>query len=200
MAGHDCGLPEEAGDQDQVRGDQMKNFMIYMVGISGSGKTTIAQALEQEIRKRTQLRLQLIDGDTIRSEFGGVFGYTYEERMKCNQAVRVVAKYLIRNGISVILAQVAASEVMRQNVRRDFTDISDYIEIYVKCSVEECMRRDVKGYYKKLRSGEMENLNGANDVFEVPRHAEIVIDTEQVSVEEAVDSIMRYLEEKGYGV
>lgn len=200
MASHDCGLPEEAGDQDQVRGDQMKNFMIYMVGISGSGKTTIATALEQEIRERMHQKLQLIDGDTIRSEFGGIFGYTYEERMKCNQAVRVVAKYLIRNGISVILAQVAASEVMRQNVRRDFADISDYIEIYVKCSVEECMRRDVKGYYKKLKSGEMENLNGANDVFEIPMHAEIVIDTEQVPVEEAVDSIMRYLEDKGYGV
>lgn len=200
MAGHDCRLPEEAGDQDQVRGDQMKNFMIYIVGISGSGKTTIAQALEQEIRERLHQKLQLIDGDTIRSEFGGVFGYTYEERMKCNQAVRVVAKYLIRNDISVVLTQVGAYETMRQNVRKDFVGISDYIEIYVKCSVEECMRRDVKGYYKKLKAGEMENLNGANDVFEIPQNAEIVIDTEQVSVDEAVDSIMRYLEDKGYGV
>ncbi len=178
----------------------MKNFMIYMVGISGSGKTTIAQALEQEIRERLHQKLQLIDGDRIRSEFGGVFGYTYEERMKCNQAVRVVAKYLIRNDISVVLTQVGAYEAMRQNVRKDFAEISDYIEIYVKCSVEECMRRDVKGYYKKLKSGEMDNLNGVNDVFEIPQNAEIVIDTEQVSVDEAVDSIMRYLEDKGYGV
>ncbi len=176
----------------------MKRFMIYMVGISGSGKTTIARALEKEIGKRSGLKMQLIDGDIIRGEFGGVFGYTYEERMKCNQAVRVVVKYLIQNDISVVLSQVGAYEAMRRNVRNDFSGLSDYIEIYVKCSVEECMRRDVKGYYKKHEQGEMENLNGVSDTFEIPQNAELVIDTEKVTVEEAVGSILRYLEEKGY--
>lgn len=176
----------------------MKKFMIYMVGISGSGKTTIAEALEREIRQKSSLKMQFIDGDVIRSEFGNVFGYTYEERMKCNQAVCVVAKYLIRNDISVILAQVGAYEAMRQNVRNDFSSLADYIEIYVKCSVDECMRRDVKGYYKKQKSGEMKNLNGVNDKFEVPQNPEIVIDTEKVSVDEAVNKIICFLEDRGY--
>lgn len=176
----------------------MKKFMIYMVGISGSGKTTIAEALEKEIRRRSDLKMQFIDGDVIRSEFGDIFGYTYEERMKCNQAVRVVVKYLLRNDISVILAQVGAYEIMRQNVRNDFCGLADYIEIYVKCSVKECARRDVKGYYKKQKSEKMENLNGANDEYDVPRNAELVIDTEKVSVDEAVNRIINYLEDKGY--
>lgn len=178
----------------------MKKFMIYMVGISGSGKTTIATALEKEIKHRMDLKIQFIDGDVIRSEFGNIFGFSREERMKCNQAVRVVIKYLIRNHISVILAQVGAYEAMRNNVRNDFCKEADYIEVYVKCSLEECARRDVKGYYKKLQSGEMENLNGVDDIYEIPQHSDIVIDTEKETVSEAVQKIMAYLKEKGYGI
>ena len=176
----------------------MKNFMIYMVGISGSGKTTIAKALEKKLIERDKCKFQFIDGDVVRAEFGGIFGYTYEERMKCNRATCVLSKYLIQNGISVILAQVGAYEAMRTQVRNNFED--NYIEIYVKCSYEECARRDVKGYYAKQKRGEMENLNGANDTFEIPEHSNIVIDTEKVSVEEAVEMILTYLEEQGYTV
>ena len=174
----------------------MKNFMIYMVGRSGSGKTTIAKALEKELLVQEKCKFQFIDGDVVRAEFGGIFGYTYEERMKCNRATCVLAKYLIKNEISVILAQVGAYETMRTQVRNNFAD--NYIEIYVKCSYEECARRDVKGYYAKQKRGEMENLNGANDTFEIPEYSSIVIDTEKVSVEEAVQMILTYLEEHEY--
>lgn len=172
-----------------------KKFMIYMVGRSGSGKTTIANALEEELRKKGMQRLQVIDGDVIRQQFGGIFGYTYEERMKCNQAVRVVVKYLLENDISVILSQVAAYNMMRQKTREAFPE--EYIEVYVKCSYEECARRDVKGYYKKQQNGEMENLNGANDTYEIPQNSDIVIDTEKENVSEAVQKIVSYLEELG---
>lgn len=176
----------------------MKNFMMYMVGISGSGKTTIAKALEAELQRRGKCKFQFIDGDVVRAEFGGIFGYTYEERMKCNRATCVVSKYLIQNDVSVILAQVGAYEKMREQVRNNFKD--NYIEIYVKCSYEECARRDVKGYYAKQKRGEMDNLNGANDTFEVPEHSNIVIDTEKTSVEAAVEIIISYLEDNGYTV
>lgn len=175
-----------------------KNFMLYMVGRSGSGKTTIANALEQALRKKGMQNLQVIDGDVIRHQFGDVFGYTYEERMKCNKAIRVVVKYLLQNHISVVLAQVAAYSEMRQKVRETFSN--EYVEVYVRCSYEECARRDVKGYYKKQQNGEMDNLNGADDIYETPQNSDIVIDSEKETVSEAVQKIMAYLEAEGYGI
>jgi adenylylsulfate kinase len=177
---------------------ESKVFMMYMVGMSGSGKTTIAAALEAALKDRGMEHLQVIDGDVIRGQFGGIFGYTYEERMKCNQAVRVVVDYLIKNGISVILTQVAAYEEMRQLVRKQFDE--HYIQVYVKCSYEECARRDVKGYYKKNLTGEVQHLNGADDAYEVPADSDIVVDTEKEALDEEVKKILQFLEENGYGV
>ena len=171
-----------------------RKFMMYMVGRSGSGKTTIARAVEEELKRRGVCHLQVIDGDVIREQFGGIFGYTYEERMRCNQAVRVVVQYLLDNGISVILSQVAAYEEMRRRVREQFEE--EYIEVYIKCSYEECARRDVKGYYEKQKNGEMQNLNGANDTYEIPQNSNIVIDTEKETIQEAVQKIVSYLSEK----
>lgn len=197
---YDDGLPEKADHKNQIGSHAMddKTFMMYVIGISGSGKTTIANALEKELKIRGLNRLQVIDGDVIRSQFGGIFGYTYEERMKCNQAVRVVVQYLLDNGINVILTQVAAYEEMRARVRNQFGD--KYIEVYVKCSHEECARRDVKGYYKLQKDGLMQNLNGTDDVYEEPKHSHIVIDTEKENVEQAVGEIVEYLRGKNYVV
>lgn len=173
-------------------------FMIYMVGRSGSGKTTIADALANKLQEKGIKHLQVIDGDVIRQQFGGIFGYTYEERMKCNQAVRVVIQYLLDNGISVILTQVAPYEEMRAKVREQFQE--KYIEIFIKCSYEECSKRDVKGYYQKQKNGEMANLNGADDIYEIPESSDMVIDTERESVPESVQKITLYLKEAGYGI
>lgn len=175
-----------------------KKFMMYMIGRSGSGKTTIANALAEELRKRGMRNLQVIDGDVIREQFGGIFGYTREERIKCNQAVRVVIKYLLDNDISVILAQVAPYEEIRQLVKNQFEN--EYIEVYIKCSYEECARRDVKGYYRKEMNGQMANLNGANDVYEIPLNSDVIIDTENETVEVAIDKISTYLEANSYGI
>lgn len=170
-----------------------KIFMMYIIGRSGSGKSTIANALEMELRDAGIQHLQIIDGDIIRRQFGDIFGYSYEERMKCNQVVRVVVQYLINNGISVVLAQVAGYKEMRCKMKEQFKD--NYIEVYVKCSYEECAKRDPKGYYKKQVEGKMYNLNGADDVFDIPKDSDIVIDSERETVSEAVKKIITYLEE-----
>ena len=175
----------------------MKPFFIYLIGISGSGKTTIAIELEKRLQNRGIEKLQFIDGDVIRDELSNIFGYTFDERMKNNKVVCVVASYLIRNGISVILTQVAAYKKMRDQVRSFFSD--SYVEVYVKCSEKECARRDVKGYYNNAKDGKMNNLNGFNDEYEVPQNSSVIVDTEKMSVEECVDRIMEYLE-INYGV
>lgn len=175
----------------------MKSFLIYIIGISGSGKTTISVELEKKLRERGIRRLQFIDGDVIREELNGIFGYTFEERIKNNRVVCVVASYLIRNGINIILAQVAPYEKIREQVRSFFQD--SYVEVYVKCSPEECAKRDVKGHYTKAKCGKLENLNGFNEGYEIPSKSDIVVDTEIMSVDECVNTIVAYLEEK-YGV
>lgn len=171
------------------------SYIIYMIGTSGSGKTTLANALEERLIKKGVKKLQVIDGDIIREQLGNMFGYTYEERMKCNQVVRIVVQYLLENNISVILTQVAAYEEMRRKMREHFKE--KYIEIYVKCSYEECAKRDVKGYYKKQKEGLIENLNGAGDIYEVPLNSNLIIDTEKESVDSAVDKILEYLTYEG---
>jgi len=169
-----------------------QGYLLYLVGISGSGKSTIANELENVLREKGVEKLQVIDGDTIRQELGGIFGYTFEERMKNNQVVRVIVKYLLNNGISVILSQVGAYRQMRDKMRETFQ--KQYLEIYVKCSLEECKRRDVKGYYQK----KLGNLNGLTDRFEEPEQSELIIDTEKENVKQAVQKIIQYLEENHY--
>ncbi len=177
----------------------MKIFTICFTGISGSGKTTLAEALEKELKSKLGLsNVQLLDGDVIRRQLGNLFGFTREERLKNNRVIRILSQYLNQNNINVILALVAPYEEMRQLMRSMLSDY--YIEVYVKCSYQECVRRDVKGYYKQCQEGKLENLNGANDVFELPMQSEIVIDTEKESVEAGVKKILDYLVEHGYGV
>lgn len=174
-----------------------KKFMMYVIGRSGSGKTTITKALEEQLKKRIK-DFQLIDGDIIRQQFGGIFGYTREERLKCNQAVRVVVQYLLDHNISVILTQVAPYEEIRNLVKKQFSE--EYIEVYVRCSYEECAKRDVKGYYKKQMEGKITNLNGVDGTFDIPTDSDIVIDSEKETVSEAVQKIITYLKEQEYGI
>lgn len=179
------------------RDSKMKIFTLCFTGISGSGKTTLANALLKEFDTK-KIKVQMIDGDILREQLGNLFGYTKEERYKNNQVVRVLADYLNRNSVNVILTLVAPYEDMRKKMRETFGEA--YVEVYVKCSLEECERRDVKGYYRKIKEGKMENLNGSNDIYEIPQNSEIVIDTEQENVDQGVNKIKKYLLENGYGI
>lgn len=141
-------------------------------------------------------KLQVIDGDELRDELGNLFGYTREERMKQSHVVRTLVKYLNKNDINTLVAVVAPYEEMRQEFREYIK--KTYVEVYVKCSLAECSRRDVKGYFAKNRKGEMNNLNCADDTYEIPLTSDIIIDTEQTTVDEAVGRIINYLKQKDY--
>jgi len=171
----------------------MKVFTLCFTGISGSGKTTLANGVGEYL-KRCEIPVQVIDGDILRGELGNLFGYTREERMKQNRIVRVLAGYLNRNDISTIVAVVAPFEDMRRQMREVLGE--GYIQVYLDCPVEECAKRDVKGYYKKKEK--MENFSGVSDTLEIPENSELVIDTVHLTVEESVEKIVGYLKKRGY--
>lgn len=170
-------------------------FILCLIGVSGSGKTTLASALKEKLNQH-QVRNQVIDGDILRDDLGNLFGYTYEERMKQNKVVQVLAKYLVLNDINCIISIVAPYETMRKNMRQNLGQ--NYIQCYLDCDVSVCAKRDVKGYYKKAKENLMENLNGVNEDYEKPLNSELVINTDKYTVEESVDIILGYLMEKNF--
>ena len=170
-------------------------FAICMTGISGSGKTTLANALAQRM-SLLGISFDVIDGDDSRRITGKLFGYDKDSRMKMAKVNKTIGWYLLRNNVSFALAVVSAFEDIRAQLRELFEDA--YIEVYVKCSVETCMSRDTKGYYKLSKEGKMENLNGVTDVYEIPTNSHVVIDTEQLTVSESCDIMMEFLENSGY--
>ncbi len=175
----------------------MKTFALCFTGISGSGKSTIANSLKKYLESKNS-KCQLIDGDILRQQLGHLFGYTREERIKNSQVVRVLSKYLNQNGISTIVAIVAPYEEMRKGIREYIGE--NYIEVFVDCPYEECVKRDIKGYYKKQLEGTMSNLNGADDIYEVPKNSDIILHTEKESIDESVQKIVDYLRKHDYAI
>lgn len=171
----------------------MKPFVMYLIGLSGSGKTTAAAALEKKLCEKN-VPLQVIDGDVLRRELGNLFGYTKEERAKQGRIAWVLAKYLRNNGISTILTAVAGYQDLRRQARELIGE--NFIQVYLDCPIEECIRRDVKGYYAKL--DQLENFSGVNVQYEVPTDSEVVIDTVHLNVEDSAEQILSYLEKNGF--
>jgi len=169
----------------------IKPFAMCMTGISGSGKSTIANAVAGNL-KAHGFQIDVIDGDETRNMIGGIFGHSKEERHKMSRVNQTIGRYLLRNNVSFILAVVSPFESIRRQFREFFGNA--YIEVYVKASSTTCVRRDVKGLYQQSA----ENLNGFNDDFDEPKNSDIVIDTENLSVEEARDTIIKYLKENKY--
>ena len=173
----------------------MRPFALCFTGISGSGKTTLANAVAERLRA-DGVPIQVLDGDVLRGELGNLFGFTREEREKQSRVIRVVAKYLLGQDISVMLAIVTPYEELRRSLRAYFGE--SYLEVWVKCPYEECARRDVKGYYKRARENRMENLSGANDVFEEPGSPDLVVETDLYSREVCAEKILTLIRERGF--
>lgn len=171
----------------------MKTFSMYIVGLSGSGKTTLAEAIEKKLHEN-RASVQIIDGDVLRKELGDMFGYTKEERAKQGRVAWVLAKYLNQNGVSTIITAVAGYQDIRLRARNFLGE--NFVQVYLDCPIEECIRRDVKGYYKKI--GQLQNFSGVTEQYEVPDDSEIVIDTAALDVEKSVEKVLSYLKENGF--
>lgn len=172
----------------------MKGVTLWFTGLPCSGKTTIADKLAPLIRERG-IKVERLDGDIVRQGLTRDLGFSKEDRDKNIERVTFVAKLLTRNNV-IVLATFVSPYILRRQKSRE--EIGEFIEVYVKASVEECIKRDVKGMYKKALAGEIKNFTGVDDPYEEPPSPEILIDTENETIEESVQKVIKYLEDKGY--
>jgi adenylyl-sulfate kinase len=172
-----------------------KGFTIWFTGLSGSGKTTLSRMVESELRRRGIRKVELLDGDVIRTHLSKGLGFSKEDRDANIKRIGFVCKLLSRNGVIAIAAAISPYRAVRDFNRKE---IGDFVEIYCKCSLEVCIERDVKGLYKKALAGEIKNYTGIDDPYEAPLNAEVVLETDRETPEESVKKIFQKLESLEY--
>lgn len=162
--------------------------MVWFTGLSGSGKSTIAIALERELHKRGVL-CRILDGDNIRSGINNNLGFSEADRVENIRRIAEVSKLFVDTGIVTIAAFISPNNDIREMAAR-IIGSNDFLEVYVSTPLEECERRDVKGLYAKARKGEIKNFTGISAPFEAPVHPALTLDTSVLSLEESVDQLL----------
>lgn len=168
--------------------------VIWLTGPSGAGKTTLARALQKRLEELGK-KVEVLDGDEIRSTLYPDLGFSPEARKLHNRVVIHTAKLLSRNGVFVIVSLISPFRAVRDRARRE---IGDFIEVYVYAPLEVRIQRDPKGLYAKAMRGEIKGLTGYDGVYEEPENPDVFVDSSKMSVEEEVDAVLSALEERGY--
>lgn len=176
------------GRQDKESLLRQHSVMIWFTGLSGSGKSTIAIALERELHKRGLL-CRILDGDNIRTGINNNLGFSEADRVENIRRIAEVSKLFIQTGIITIAAFISPSNEIRE-MAASIIGKEDFLEIYVNTPIEECERRDVKGLYAKARRGEIKDFTGVSAPFEAPLHPALSLDTSVLTVEESVNRLL----------
>ena len=176
-----------------TQADEQRGFVLWMTGLSGSGKTTIALILEEELREKG-LNIERLDGDIVRESLTRDLGFSKEDRDKNIERITFVAKLLSRNNVACICSFISPYQAVRDKVRSETTN---FIEVFIDASLEEVIERDVKGLYKKAIAGEIPNFTGISDPYEAPVEPDIHIRTDKQTPLESANSILEYLEDRG---
>ena len=174
---------------------EQQGFTVWFTGLSGAGKTTIADALEPILRERGVTKLEKLDGDVVRTHLSKGLGFSKEDRDTNIRRIGWVAEVLTRNGVCVLTSAISPYREIRDEVR---AGVGNFVEVYVKCSIEELTRRDVKGLYEKALKGEIKNFTGVSDPYEEPLNPEVTVDSESEDLDESVGKVLARLEELGY--
>ena len=167
------------------------SVMIWFTGLSGSGKSTIAIALERELQKRGLL-CRILDGDNIRSGINNNLGFSEEDRVENIRRIAEIGKLFVDTGIITIAAFISPNNDIRE-MAANIIGKENFLEIFVSTPIEECERRDVKGLYAKARRGEIKNFTGISAPFEAPANPTLSIDTSKLSVEESVNKLLELI-------
>jgi len=164
---------------------------IWLTGLSGSGKTTIAKGIE-EVLHREGFVCQVLDGDNIRSGINNNLGFSLEERLENIRRISEVSKLFINCGIITINSFISPTEKIR-NIAKDIIGADDFISVYINAPVSVCEQRDVKGLYKKARAGEIKNFTGVDTVYEPPVDPDVEVETDKLSTGDSVDRILTHI-------
>lgn len=173
---------------------QQKGFTLWFTGLSGSGKSTIAERVAFKLERRG-LALELLDGDVVRTNLSKGLGFSREDRDANIKRVGFVCQLLSRHGIIAIASVISPYREARDYNRQK---IRDFVEVYTRCPVEVCAERDLKGLYQKAKAGEIKGFTGVDDPYEPPLNPEVVCHTDQESVDESVEKVLQKLKELGY--
>ena len=179
------------GREDKEALLKQRSVMVWFTGLSGSGKSTIAIALERELHKRGLL-CRILDGDNIRSGININLGFSAEDRVENIRRIAEVSKLFIDTGVITIAAFISPNNELRE-MASTIIGKDNFLEIYVNTPIEECERRDVKGLYAKARKGEIKDFTGVSAPFEAPEHPALSLDTSVLSLEESVNKLLELI-------
>jgi adenylyl-sulfate kinase len=171
-----------------------QGFTIWFTGLPCCGKTTIADQVAI-VLKNKKYTVEQLDGDIIRQDVTRDLGFSKKDRDENIKRVTSIAKTLTQNNVIVLASFVSPYRIQRRNARKE---IQKFIEVYVRCPVEICIQRDVKGMYQKALEGKITHFTGVDDPYEEPEHPELILDTDKESVEESVKKVLQKIEELGY--
>jgi len=171
-----------------------KGVTVWFTGLPCSGKTTVADKVAEILRKQGH-KVERLDGDTVRKGLTSDLGFSKKDRDENIKRVTFVAKLLTRNDVMVLATFVSPYRERRRLTREE---IGSFMEVYVRCSLEECMRRDVKGMYRKAFAGEIKDFTGVDDPYEEPLSPELILDTDRETVEESAEKVLDKMRSMGY--
>ncbi len=171
-------------------------FVLWLTGLSGAGKSTIANAVAPSLAERGH-RVEVLDGDEVRTNLCQGLGFSREDRDTNIARIGYVAGKLAKHGVAVVVAAISPYREARDKVR---ASVENFVEVHVAAPVSTCAERDVKGLYAKALAGEIKNFTGVSDPYEEPLEPEIALHTEHETVQESVDQVLAWLEAKGLSV
>ena len=171
-----------------------RGFTLWLTGLPSSGKSTLAELVAKRLRT-TGYPVELLDGDEVRLRLSKGLGFSKDDRDENIRRIAYVARLLTRVGAVAITAAISPYRDVREEARKE---IGDFVEVYVKCPLDECVRRDVKGLYRKAIDGQIPRFTGISDPYEPPESPEVIVETDREAPEDSAETILRALRRLGY--